>query len=95
MHPEGIRLSEINQRKTNTISSHLYVESGGKKEKELIGTENRLVVARERQVSGKIGVEDVKKYKLTVVSHGNIVYGTVITATNIYLKIAKSKSWRF
>ena len=31
MNPEGIMLSEINQRKTSTVSSHLYVESLKKK----------------------------------------------------------------
>ena len=39
---QGIMLSAISQRKTNTMSSHLYVES---KNVELIETE-RLVVAR-------------------------------------------------
>ena len=40
---EGIKLSEISQRKTNTIRSHLYVES---KNVKLIETENRLMVTR-------------------------------------------------
>ena len=40
-------LREISQRKTNTIWSHLYVESGEKKKNttQFIGIENRLVVA--------------------------------------------------
>ena len=45
MDSEGIMLSEISQRKTNTIRYHLYVESKNKKP-ELIDTENILVVAR-------------------------------------------------
>ena len=47
MDLEGIRLSEISQRKTNTICSHLSEESGGEGN-ELIGTEKILVVARGR-----------------------------------------------
>ena len=44
MELEGIMLSEISQtEKTNTVWSHLYVES---KKTELIETENSLVVAR-------------------------------------------------
>ena len=46
MDLEDIMLSEIRQRKTNIIQSHLYVESGRKnKTTKLINTENRLMVA--------------------------------------------------
>ena len=41
---EGIVLSEINQRKTNTVYSHFYVKSN--KQVKLIETEGRMVVAR-------------------------------------------------
>ena len=44
MEPEGIMLNEISQRKTNTTSSPLCVES---KKVELIEPENRTVVARD------------------------------------------------
>lgn len=37
-------LSEISQRKTNTVPSHLYVKS---KKADLVKTENRMVVARD------------------------------------------------
>ena len=41
---EGIMLSEISQRKTNTIRFHLYVEY--KKQNNLLNTENNLVVTK-------------------------------------------------
>lgn len=45
MHLEGIMLSEKNQTKTNTVWTHLYVES---EKNELTETENnRLVVDRD------------------------------------------------
>ena len=45
MELEDIMLSEIRQRKTNTVLSHLHVESKKKKEKTQ-KTENRLEVNR-------------------------------------------------
>lgn len=51
--PEGITLSEIRQRKTNTIWSLLHVESKKtqktKTRTKLTDTENRMVVARGRE----------------------------------------------
>ena len=44
MDLEGIMLSEIRQRKTNTVWSHLYAES--KKNMKLIEKEIRFVVTR-------------------------------------------------
>ena len=61
MNLECIMLNEINQRKTNTIWFHLYVELSLKKKKTqykytnttkqsiVIGTENNLAVAMEPQ----------------------------------------------
>ena len=39
-------LSEISQRKTNAIWSHLYVEPNKQNKNRLIDTENKWVVAR-------------------------------------------------
>lgn len=47
---EGIILSEINEMKTNTKGSHLYV--GSKKTKQSSDTKNRMVVARGACVGG-------------------------------------------
>ena len=46
MELEGIVLSEISQRKTNTVWSHLYRKF--KKDKTNTDTENILVVARSK-----------------------------------------------
>ena len=46
MKLEGIMLNEISQTKTNTVSSHLHMES---RKSKLIETENRFVVARGRK----------------------------------------------
>ena len=48
MELEGIMVSEIRQRKINTIGSHLYVESEKNTNSELTDTEKRLVVATDR-----------------------------------------------
>ena len=55
-------LSEISQRKTNTVRYHLYVESEKAK---LIETESRMVVIRRRGV-GDWG-DAVQSYKLPVI----------------------------
>ena len=64
---EGIMLSKINQTKTNidTVLFHLYVESKKQNKQakqninKLIGTENKLVVAREEGGGGmEIGEVD-------------------------------------
>ena len=61
MDLEGIMLSEISQRKMNTVCFHLYVESKilkkmspPKPRNRLIDTENKLVVAR-REKNGRKG----------------------------------------
>ena len=53
MDPKGIMLSEVSQKKINTVWFHSYVES---KNKNLINIEKRLVTAwgRGRRV-GKMG----------------------------------------
>ena len=51
MDLEGVMLSEISQRKTNTVCSHLYAES---KKSELREVESRMMVARGWEV-GAIG----------------------------------------
>ena len=57
MDLEGIMLSEINQRKINTLWSHLFVESTKIKQikqnkNTLMHTENKQVVAREEEGEG-------------------------------------------
>ena len=52
MDLEDIMLSEISQRKTNTILFHLYVASKKQNRNKLIRTENKLVVARGEGVEG-------------------------------------------
>ena len=57
MDLEGIMLSEINQRKINTVWSHLFVESTKIKQikqnnNTLMHTENKQVVAREEEGEG-------------------------------------------
>ena len=52
MDLEGIMLSEISQRKTNSVWYHLYVESKKERKKELIDTE---VGGRQRQGLGEGG----------------------------------------
>ena len=61
MDLEGIMLSEISQRKTNSVWYHLYVES--KKYNELVNITNRLTDTESKQVvtsggggRGKTGV---------------------------------------
>ena len=59
-------------------------------ERELIGTENRSVVARNRQVAGKIGGGRVYEKAQTSsykISHGNIRYSVVTIVNNIILQI--------
>ena len=46
MDLEGIMFSEISQRNTNAVCSHLNVESKQKQKNKLIDTEKRLMVAR-------------------------------------------------
>ena len=56
MELEGSMLSEISQRKTNTVWSHLYVESKKQNEQtkqnenRLIDTDKKLVPARGEEV---------------------------------------------
>ena len=59
MDLKDIMLSEMSQRKTNTVWSYLYVEA---KKSELIETENRLVGARVR--SGWGWEEWMKGFKM-------------------------------
>ena len=75
MDLEGIMLSEISQRKTNTVWSDLYVESKQqrnknqkqKPEKNLTDTENRLVIA-EGRAGGQMGKGSQKAQKLSVLN---------------------------
>lgn len=65
---EGILLSEISQRRINTVRCHLYVKSKGKTE--LRDTNNRLVVMDvETWGQGVMGEksEGGKRYKLQVI----------------------------
>ena len=62
MDLEGIMLSEISQRKTNTLWYHLCMESKKTKQKNtLMDTENKQVVAREEEGEGSETGEGVIK----------------------------------
>ena len=83
---EGIMLSAIIQRKTNTVWSHLYVKSGGKKTTPHRNRERH----RLRTRGGKkrtdwwlpeLGVREygkwvklARRYKLPVISSGDVMY---------------------
>ena len=62
MDSEGIILSEISQRRTNTAWFHVYVASKkiANEQTKLIDTENRLMAAREAGSckEGKMGERD-------------------------------------
>lgn len=62
MDSEAIMLSEISQRKTNTVSCHLYVNSKDKTEKQ-----NRLVVARAGMKDGGNGSQWLKGAKFHLI----------------------------
>ena len=53
MDLEGIMLSEISQRKTNTVWSHLYVESKKKQNEQAKQNENRLIDADNKLVPAR------------------------------------------
>ena len=55
-------LSELRQKKTYTIGSHLYVESKKQTKNKPTDTENTLVVARDTDWAK--WVKGVKRYKL-------------------------------
>ena len=78
-------LSEISQRKTNTVY-HLHVES--KKYSKLVNTENRLAVAWGYMGVGKVG-EGGQRDKLPVISPGDITYNTVTIVNNTLLYVWK------
>ena len=72
-------LSELSQRKTNTVWSHLHVESSKAK---FVETESRMVVARG---SGN-GVILVKGYKLPLkrwISSGYLMYTVIIVNSTV------------
>lgn len=71
MDLEGVMLTEISQKKTNTIWFHLYMEFKNKTKKNkdkpkdrLLTLENKLMVIREGEVSGWMGkiVMGIKEY---------------------------------
>ena len=95
MDLKSIMLSEISQRKTNTIWSYLYVESkkGKKKQnKELIDTENWLIVARGRvwrvdeMSEGDQNIQ-ISSYKMA--KSWEIMYSMVTIINNTILHIWK------
>ena len=53
MELEGSMLSEISQRKTNTVWSHLYVESKKKQNEQAKQNENRLIDADNKLVPAR------------------------------------------
>ena len=68
MDLEGIMLSEISQRKANTVGFHLYVESkiqnkekNIRKQNRLVDTENKQVVTRGERSWGMKGVKEIKR----------------------------------
>ena len=52
MNLEGIMLSKISQRKTDTVRFYLYVESKKQSKNKPVNTENKLVVARGEESAG-------------------------------------------
>ena len=93
MDLEGIMLSEISHRRTNTVCYHLYVES--KKYNKLVNiskkeadsdTENKLVVSRGAVGRGNIGVKEWEvqtRLQGYIVQHGGYSQYFVITINGV------------
>lgn len=89
---EGTVQNERRQKKTHTIWSHCYVESNQNNKKiKVINAESRLVIARGRGwvESWVKWVKGVKRYKLLVIGHGNVMYSMRALANDTVLCIWK------
>ena len=78
-------LSEISQRKTKTVWSHLYVEY---KKAKLIETESRMVVAKDRGCGkwGDVGQKmQTSSYKLNKFWGCNVQHVTIVNNTILYI----------